>query len=279
MRMHLAAKVALGLFIGGVTLSTAPAALAQQPGQAESPSKYLYLSNEAIKPGMEQAVIKNESSQVQALRAAKAPVHYLGMVGITGAPRAIFIAGFDSFDQMQKEHEQSMSNTALQQSLAADNVAEGAMLTQTHGSIYEYRKDLSLRPDVDLSQMHFYDMTLFEIKNGHHQDFERLAKLYVKAYSSVPDAHWAVFEKDYGEGSGSTFVAITPLKSLAGVDQEMLDGNNLPKTAGVDQLQVMRELGSVTIEKAESDLFAVVPQMSYVYDSWVTASPDFWGKK
>ena len=59
----------------------------------------------------------------------------------------------------------------------------------------------------------------------------------------------------------------------------MLDGNNLPKTAGADQLQVMRELGSVTVKSAESDLFAVVPQMSYVPASWLTASPDFWGKK
>ncbi len=279
MKSHPAVNVALCLLIGGVTLSTAPAALAQQPGQTHSPSKYIYLANEAIKPGMASAVIKNESSQVQALRTAKAPVHYLGLTNITGAPRAIFIAGYDSFAQMQKEHQQTMSDTKLQDALKADNATEGPMLAQTHGSIYEYRKDLSLRPDVDLSQMRFFDMTLYEIKNGHHQDFERLAKLYAKAYSSVPDAHWAVFEKDYGEDSGSVFIAITPLKSLAGVDQEMLDGNNLPKTAGADQLQVMRELGSVTVKSAESDLFAVVPQMSYVPASWLTASPDFWGKK
>jgi hypothetical protein len=44
-------------------------------------------------------------------------------------------------------------------------------------------------------------------------------------------------------------------------------------------MQLMRELGSQTVESSESDLFAIVPQISYVPDAWLTASPDFWGKK
>jgi hypothetical protein len=59
----------------------------------------------------------------------------------------------------------------------------------------------------------------------------------------------------------------------------MIDGDNLPKTAGDDQLQLMRELGSETVESSESDLFAIIPQISYVPAAWLTASPDFWGKK
>ena len=43
--------------------------------------------------------------------------------------------------------------------------------------------------------------------------------------------------------------------------------------------KLMHELGSQTVESSESDLFAMVPQISYVPDAWLTASPDFWGKK
>ena len=280
MNSRVAVNVALFLLSAGTIAGTAATTLAQRnPGQVHAPSKYLYLGNESIKPGMEDAVIQNESSQVQTLRDANSPVNYLGMISITGASRAIFFAGYDSFAEMQKDHEQEMSNSKMQDALKADNAAEAPMLAGAMGSIYEYREDLSLNASVDLSTIRFFDITLFHIRSGHRQDWERLVKLYEKAFSSAPDARWATFEKDYGEGSDNTFIVVTPLTSLAGVDQEMLDGNNLPKAAGADQLQMMRELGSATIESSEADLFAVVPQMSYVPDSWVTASPDFWGKK
>jgi hypothetical protein len=280
MKICVVINAALCLLSAVAILGSAPTALAQlEPGQVHEPSKYLYLGNESIKPGMEDAVIQNESSQVQSLREANSPISYLGMINITGAPRAIFFAGFDSFSDMQKEHEQNMSNSTLQNALKAENAAEAPMLAGLMGSVYEYRKDLSLNAPVDLSTIRFFDITLFHIRSGHYQDWERLVKLYEKAFSSVSDARWATFEKDYGEGSDNTFIVVTPLTSLAGVDQEMLDGKNLPKTAGADQLQMMRELGSATIESSEADLFAVVPQMSCVPDSWVKASPDFWGKK
>lgn len=280
MKVHLVLTTALCFLCTGLTLGLTPAASAQdQSSHVQPPPKYIYLENEAIKPGMEDAVIKNEGSQAQALRDANASLHYFGMVAITGAPRAIFIAGYNSFDQMQKDHEQMMANTKLSDALKADSTSESSMLAGTHGSIYEYREDLSLNPAVDIAQMRFFDMTLLRVRQGHYQDLERLAKLYVKAYSSIPGANFAVFEKEYGEGSGNTFIIVTPLKSLAGVDQEMLDGKNLPKAAGADQLQVMREIGGTTVESSESDLFAVVPQMSYVPAAWASEAPGFWNKK
>ncbi len=127
--------------------------------------------------------------------------------------------------------------------------------------------------------MRFFDITLFHISSSHYEDWEQLVKLYAKAYASVANAHWAMFEKHYGEESDDTFILVVPMKSLAEEDQAMIDGKNLPKTAGEDQLQLMRELGAATIKSSESDIFAIVPQMSYVRDSWLKASPDFWGKK
>lgn len=279
MKVSLLTTAVLCFLSAGLTLSSSPAAQAQQSGQNPGIPKYLYLGNETIKPGMASTVIQEESAQVQALRTANAPAHYVGMISITGAPRAIFLAGYDSYAEMQKDHEQVFSDAKLRDTLRADNKAEGSSLAGATGSIYEYRKDLSLNPDVDISQMHFYDILLLQASSGHHQDLVRLAKLFAKAYSSMPDAHWVMYEKDFGEGSGETFIIVTPLKSLAGVDQEMVDGNNLPKAAGADQLQVMRELEAKTIKFHEDDLFAVVPQMSYVPASWVNASPNFWGKK
>lgn len=278
MKVHLLVKAALCLLVAGSLLCARPAA-AQIPSGVHPPPKYIYLSNIAIKPNMTSSFIADESSEVQAERAANAPIQYFGMLSITGSPRALFFAGFDSFADMQKEHDQGMSDAKLQDALKADYAAEAPVLSDTHGSIYKYRDDLSLNAAVDISQMRFFDITLFHVRNGHYQDWEHLVKIYAKAYSSIAGSHWAMFEKLYGEDSDRTFILVTPIKALAEEDQAMIDGDNLPKTVGEDQMQLMRELGSQTVESSESDLFAINPQISYVPDAWVTASPDFWGKK
>ncbi len=277
MKIHFAVKAALCLLVAGPILCAAPAV--GQPSGVSPPPKYIYLSNIAIKPNMSGSFIADESSEVQAERAAKAPINYFGMINITGSPRALFFAGFDSFADMQKEHDQGMSDSKLQDALKSADAAEAPVLSETHGSIYKYRDDLSLNAALDISQMRFFDITLFHIRSGHYQDWEHLVKLYEKAYSNIPNSHWAMFEKQFGEDSDRTFILVTPIKALAEEDQFQIDGDGLPKAVGVDQLQMMRELGSETVESAESDLFAIVPQISYVPDAWLTASPDFWGKK
>jgi len=278
MKVRLAIRIALCILVAGPLLSAKTAA-AQMPSGVNPPPKYIYLSNIAIKPNMSGSFIANESSEAQAERAAKAPINYFGMISITGSPHALFFAGFDSFADMQKEHDQGMADAKLQDALKSADAAEAPALSQTYGSIYKYRDDLSLNPAVDISQMRFFDITLFHVRYGHYEDWEHLVKVYAKAYSSIPNAHWAMFEKLYGEDSDRTFILVTPLKALSEEDQAMMDDDNLPKSVGADQMQLMRALGSQTVESSESDLFAIVPEISYVPDAWLTASPDFWGKK
>jgi hypothetical protein len=278
MKTHFALPAVVCCLVAGTVLFVAPAFAQDQPA-AQPPHKYLYLSNESIKPGMEDSVLANEGTQTQAMRDNNGTVHYIGLIGITGTPRALFFAGFDSFADMQKQHDEDMANTKLQTALKGTGATESPMLAASAGSIYMFRDDLSLNAALDITQYRFFDITLFHIANGHYQDWEHLVKLYSKAYSSVANAHWAMFEKMYGEGSDRTFILVTPIKALSEEDQAVIDSDNLPKTVGADQMQMMRELGSKTVESAEADLFAIVPQMSYVPDEWVKASPDFWGKK
>lgn len=279
MKLHPAVKTALCLLVAGPILCTAPAVGQMPPSGVNPPPKYIYLTNIAIKPNMTGSFIANESTEVQAERAAKAPINYFGMVNVTGAPRALFFAGFNSFADMQKQHDQGMADSKLQDALKAADAAEASLLSDSHGSIYKYRDDLSLNSAIDISQMRFFDITLFHVRSGHYQDFEHLVKLYEKAYSSIPNSNWAMFEKQFGEDSDRTFILVTPIKALAEEDQFQMDGDSLPKAVGADQLQLMHELGSETLESSEADLFAIVPEISYVPDSWLTASPDFWGKK
>jgi hypothetical protein len=278
MNIRFALSAAVCCLVAGVAFCSARTHGQDQPA-IRPPQKYLYVSNESIKPRMVDSVIETESSKAQAARESNSPIHYLGMTSFTGAQRALFFAGFDSFADMRKERGQETSDPKLQAAIKADNTAEAAMLSVFTGSIYKFRDDLSLNAALDISQERFFDITLFHIRSGHDQDWEHLVKLYAKAYSSIPNSHWAMFEKLFGEDSDKTFILVTPIKSLAEEDQFMIDGDSLPKTVGEDQLQLMREMGSETVESSESDLFVISPQISYVPDAWITASPDFWGKK
>jgi hypothetical protein len=283
MKMKLRSNPAalLCLFFASLVLNPVRAALAQhEAGQVEGPSKYLMIHNVELKPNVGSAFIKIESDEVAAMRAAHAPGHYLALWHITGGNNVLFTRGFDSFADIQKVHDDTVAMSQLEDTLKADTVQEAPLVAQSHSSIYEYQKDLSFNPEVDLSTMRFMRILLFHVRSGHDQDFRHLVKLYIKGYqSAVPDARWAMFQKIYGEGSDNVYILITPMDKLAYVDAIEASDSKFSEAVGEDQLQLLEQGTSAAIESSESDLFALSPDISYTPDSWLTASPDFWGKK
>lgn len=247
--------------------------------QAQAPSKYIYLWNIDIKPNQSSAFTKIQSEEIQAMRAAKAPGYLFGMWAITGPEHAIAIHGFDSFAELQKDHETTAAMTKLMDTLKADDAEQAATISNTHGSIYRYDKDLSLRPSVDLSKMRFMRILLFQVRNGHDDDFQHVVKLFAKAYDSIPEARWAMFEKVYGVGSANTYILVTPMESLSTVDVMAGNQKKFSEAVGEDQLATLRKALDEDLEFSEADLFAMSPAISYVPDSWISSSPDFWGKK
>ena len=278
MKLHL---TSMGLLAAALTLVSTPATFAQQnTAGTEGPPKYIYLSNIELKPQQGGAFAKTEAEEVQALRAANAPQHYFGMWSITGGSHVLYFSAFDSFADLQKNHHATMAMSTLMDKLRADGTSEAPLIATKYASIYRYDKDLSLRPDVDISKMRFMRIVLFHVRRGHAQDFEHTAKLFAKAYeTAIPEASWAMFQKMYGEGSDSTYILVTPMTSLATIDDMQANGKKFMSSVGPDQLQVLREQLSKDVKSSESDLFAFDASISYAPDSWIKASPDFWGKK
>jgi len=279
MNIRTASVASFCLLFAGFTFNPVPAAHAQNQSQPTGPSKYLYISNEIVKPNQAGAFYKIEADEVQALRAANAPNHYIGTVPISGSNDVVFFDGFDSFADLQKNHEATVAMTSLMDKLHADGAAEAPLLSDHYTSIYQYQPELSLHTNRKVEDARFLDITIFHVQPGHHHDFEALVKVFAKAQESNPNVNWATFEKMYGHESDDTYILITLLKSLKDVDQEVLDDAKLPDAMGKDQLQLNLELGSKFIKSSESDLYAVNPTISYVPEAWITASPDFWGKK
>ena len=280
-KFHHVSVGSLCLMFAAITFSPAPAVVAQQEaGQTSTPSKYLFVSNLELKPNQNNAYAKLEQEEVQAMHAAKAPSHYLALWSITGHNRLLYLSGFDSFADLQKNHEVTMAMPKLMDTLRTNNAAEAPLIVSRQSSIYSYEKDLSLMHPLDLSKMRFMRIVLFHVRRSRGEDWERTVKLMVKAYqSALPEAHWAMFQKMYGEGSGITYILVTPMESLATVDIMHDNGKKFRESVGEDQLKTLQNSLTADVESSESDLFALGPQISYVPDSWITSSPDFWGKK
>ncbi|HUB51695.1 MAG TPA: hypothetical protein VL986_06090 [Terracidiphilus sp.] len=281
MRKYFVWSAGLCLLFTGLGLTGAITAAAQdQAASTTPPPKVLEIIVETLKPGQSGSPhMKTEAAFPQAFRDAKWPQHYLGMDALSGRQRAIFFVGYNSFDAWQKDTDATMKNATLAAALDSASIADGALLESLETSVYTYREDLSLRGPVDIPHMRYMEITIFNVRSGHEKDFEDLGKMYISAFQKVPNSHWATFEKMYGaQTSGSRFIVVTPLKSLAEVDQEMLDGAAMNKSMSADELKKLRDLSAAAIESTESNLVSFNAKMSYVPDSWTQADP-FWNQK
>jgi hypothetical protein len=224
--------------------------------------------------------MKTEAAFVQAFSNAKWPTHYLGMDTLSGRQSAVFFVSYDSFAAWGKDNDAVQKNTVLSTAVDNASIADGALLESLETNVYTYREDLSLRAPVDIPHMRYMDISIYNVRPGHEKDFEDLVKMYMKAFEKLPNAHWATFEKMYGtQTSGSRFISVTPIKSLADVDQEMIDGSAFEKSMSADEMKKLRDLTAASIESTESNLVSFNPKMSYVPDSWANVDPSFWNQK
>lgn len=280
MNKFFSSSAALCLVLTGL-IFTGPAASAQDqtPGTS-SPPRVLYIVVEGLKPGQGgKPHMKSESAFVEAFKSANWPEHYMGMDALSGPSRAVFFLGYPSFADWQKDMVDTMKNATLSSALDSAAAADGALLNSYETSAYVLRDDLSLRAPVPTDHFHYMEISLFRIRPGHDKDWDDLVKMYIAVFQKIPHGHWATFQKIYGTESGSRFIAVTPMKSMAEADQELLDGKAFAQGVGEEQLKKIRELIAATVESSETSIYAVNPKMSYPSDTWVKADPTFWNQQ
>jgi len=269
----------VGLFVGlCVVLGGFGVAAAQE--DTMPPPKVLLVGREWVKPGKTGAVHeKSESAFVQAFAKAKWPTHYLAVSSLSGRSRVLFLAGYDSFDAWEKDYAAVMKNTALSSALDRALVADGELLSDFDQSILVYDEDESLRPNVDIAHMRYFEISLYHVKPGHHHDWEEIVKLVKAAYEKIPDVHWATYETAYSQQPSGTYVIFSAHKSAAEIDHLYSENKDFVTAMGEEGMKKLRELESAAIDSDQSNLFAFTPSMSYAPDEWVKADPEFWKPK
>ncbi len=262
-----------------LSMGSARIAAGQDKSSGMMPPKVLMISREYTKPGKSgTAHEKTESAFVRAMANAKWPTHYLAVESLSGKSRALFLTGYDSFEAWEKDTLATQKNTALSAALDRAWAADGELLSETDGGAFAFREEYSLRPAVDIPHMRYFEISRFQVRQGHDKDWEELVKLVTAAYEKIPDAHWATYAAIYGLPD-TTYLIFNPMKSAAEIDKNFAAGKDFEAAMGKEGMKRLSELSAAAIESSQTNLFAFNPRMSYVGDDWVKADPDFWKPK
>jgi hypothetical protein len=241
--------------------------------------KVLTVTREFVKPGKTGDVHdKAESAFVKAMTAAKWPTHYIGLNSLSGKQRCLFLSGYDTFEAWEKDNAGIQKNATLAGALDRASVADGALLDAMDQSVWVFREDQSMHPTASIADMRFMEFEVFEVKPGHEGDWDAAVKLVKDAYAKgIPDASWDMFQAVYGRTT--SYVVITPLKSLSEVDRNFMASPKFVEAMGADGMKKLGELSAAALASIETNLFSINPHMSYVSDEVAASAPDFWRSK
>jgi hypothetical protein len=254
-------------------------AVGQDEPASHMPPKVLTATREYTKPGKTSTQHeKTESAFVQAAMRANWPTHYLAVESLSGKARALFFTGYDSFEAWGKDLLATEKNTTLSAALDRAYAADGDLLSEYDASVLVFREEYSLHPEVDIGHTRFFEISGWQVKQGHDKDWDEIVKLVKTAYARIPDAHWAAYQAVYGFPD-TTYIIFNPIKSLAEVDKNFAANKEFEEALGEAGMKKLSELTAAAIESSQTNLFAINPRMSYPADEWVKADPEFWKAK
>jgi len=274
------------VFFGCATLLPLAAALSPalnaQNAMADGPPKVLVIDREYLKPGKGGMLHeRSESAFIHAFADAKSTTSYFALDSLSGASRSLFLYGYDSFDDWEKEATAARSNKALSAKLDQASQADGDLLASYDSAVMMLRPDLSLNKG-SIDGARFFEITTFVVKPGHTHDFTELAKMYIDAYRKIdPEAHWDTFELTYGNptpgtSGGAIFMVFNTMKSLAETDKSMQSSDKFAGELGADGMKKISELTAASVAATGTNLFAINPRESNPPSEWVKKEPAFW---
>ena len=262
------------------TVGVAPLRMRAQDAAAMGPPKVMYTTREYVKPGKGAAHQKTEAAAAAAMAAAKGSLYYLTMFSITGEPRVVSLAGYDTMAEVEDRYLATMKIPGLEAKLDAVGEQDGELVSSEGSAIWRLREDLSSPSTVNIAEMRMAQLVQVETKPGHGSDFETVAKRVIGAWAKAdPSYSAAVYEMAYGHSTGPVFLVILPMKSMAYLDKVHDEHDAFVKALGAEDMKGDREIAKNAYLSSESNLFVFSPRMSYAPEAWVKADPAFWKPK
>jgi hypothetical protein len=267
------------LVLGLVVLFVGSLAFAADNSTSSALPKYILLNREDIKIGRMADHDALMHQMIQTINSTNADFHFVAATSVTGSQSDfVGIGMFNSYADIEKGMD------TLRQAVKA-NLQNADFMRESQESHVGSRVTIAkLQPDLshggdklNLGSGRYWDVTMIEVKPGAEDDFEQLAKEYVDLHEKNKiDVSWAVYQVQYG-GAGSTYVYITPLRSLADLDIDRSAAYKSAFTPGVSSRFNTAFRQQVT--EVKSMLLAMRPDISRPEQSIVAANPEFWNVK
>jgi len=262
--------------IAGLSLALAGSLAAQAQTPAVPPPNILNIQTDNIKPYEDAPYDKFASESAALSQQLKDPTHVLGMEALTGSPRAIYLSGYDSFEALQKNEEWLLGDAAADAKFDALDAHAAPHVSEVHYTIWHYRPDLSNNvAGADIPHSHYWEVAIFHMRPGHHEQFEGFTKLYrdanLKIGQNIP---WATYEGLMGVADAYLF--LLPMTSLKDQDTGLAHAKDFGAALGDEGRGQMNKLYAESVASVEDNIWMVIPEWSYVEKSWIEADPQYW---
>ncbi len=277
-------KLLISLFLGALltlplTAQTSDNGNTDKQAKAGHPPKILQIFREEVKPGQNAAHAKSEANFPAAMSKVKFPYYSLAIESMSGPSEAWFINPVESWADWAKA-DKLMKTSGLETQFGQMMLSDGQLLNGTKSMIAVYNPDLSYRPDFNIGDVRYVQVTTYRVKPGHFDEFKELYKQAVAAHTKANiDEHMLFYAVRYGAPAdvALVFQPITNIEQLD--DNEKIHGKDFREALGADFMKKVTEFSDHGIATVESNLYSINPKMSYMSDDVVASAPDFWRPK
>ena len=260
--------------IAGLALAGSLAAQAQTP--VVWPSNILNIQTDNIKPYEDGPYAKVASEYPALSEQLRDPTHFLAMEALSGSPRAIYLSGYDSYEALQKNEEWLLGNAAVDAKFDALDARVAPYVSEVHHTIWHYRPDLSNNvAGADIPHSHYWEVIIFHMRPGHHEQFEEITKLYRDANLKIgQSAPWATYQGL--TGVTGAYLVLVPMTSLKDEDIGLAHQKDFGAALGDVGRDRMNKLSEESVASVEDNIWMVIPEWSTVEKSWIDADPQYW---
>lgn len=264
--------------VTALVLVTSPHALsAQSVWLSPTPPPAIRIVRETARFGTAAAHLANEKAWVATLRSKKVPYSYVGTVAASGAPEFWFFGGAESFAALEQLDQVYQGDKSLTKQLDTLMAREATWIVDVQTILASYRADLSHQPMFIQPETRHFWVTTFTVRPGQDEAFNAVMKAYATAYTSAGiRAPWVTYQSVAG-GAGPTFYLIMPMESYAVIDTDLSTmaavGAKIPSAAAV------AAQFSASVERMETQVLTLSPQISYVPSDFSSQDKAFWQAK
>jgi hypothetical protein len=250
---------------------------AKAANPAAAPPNVLLLVHQEILPGRASDRQRLETSLSRACDRLDVPNFWIDLQSLTGPREAVFFDTFDSFEHLEKSDADWRQFYAFHPDLARVNDDIDALVGSERTIIAVRRDDVGYLADrIDLSESRFMRILEVRLFPGHESDFVEALRILAEAYTKIKaDTPWMVYQVNLGMSSPS-FLILMPMSELGQNDDLLSLRDNQLSAEGEEGAERLKQIARESYASAESNLYAVKPEMSHVSKEFAAEDPDFW---